>query len=376
MPRLLIIITLLLLTSHPYMSDAADETEHSEYITLVNEKGEVILQTGLNISLGDRYIDEDNSVYEIIHLEGNVAKARYVRNDLGFEADNEAVPAQASQANRNPAKIAIYHTHTDESYIPSDGKPTEPGNGSIMRVGEIFASRLKELGYNPIHDKTIHDPHDANAYHRSRRTFTKLLTEEQPVALFDIHRDSAPLSIYKATINGQDTSRLLLVVGRQNQNQATTLNYARQLKQQADNRYKGLVRGIFIAHGNYNQDLSPQAILVEVGTQYNTLQAAERGIALFADIIPSLIAPQRVSTTYAPDSNVQAPSNNLPAAETSSEYNTKNYLKDIFYILATITIGATAYLYLSTGSWREAKAKLKRFRKYEFTNFFGPRKKH
>ena len=75
------------------------------------------------------------------------------------------------------------------------------GKGSIMLVGDAFAKGLTNIGYQVIHDKTLHCPHDANAYQRSRRTFAKLLTN-QPTTLFDIHRDSAPLNMYKTTING------------------------------------------------------------------------------------------------------------------------------------------------------------------------------
>lgn len=53
---------------------------------------------------------------------------------------------------------------------------------SILKVGDRFSNRLKEIGYKPLHSKTLHEPHDANAYQRSRCTFMKLL-ERQPAAL-------------------------------------------------------------------------------------------------------------------------------------------------------------------------------------------------
>ena len=39
--------------------------------------------------------------------------------------------------------------------------------------------------------KTPHDPHDAMAYDRSRRTAAELL-KKNPIALLDIHRDAVP----------------------------------------------------------------------------------------------------------------------------------------------------------------------------------------
>lgn len=357
---------------HPY-----DSTEMIfGYMTVIDEKGDVILQTGLEISPGDEYISENNMRFEITAVEGSLAKARYMQNESMAPCEPTAITVQASNTVQQPL-IAIYHTHTDECYIPDDGKPTIPGKGSIMQVGNALTDRLNKLGYQTEHDKTLHDPHDANAYQRSRRTFMKLLTH-QPAALFDIHRDSAPLDIYQHNTGGQELTKILLVVGRQNQNRNTTLDYAKSIKAAADAKTKGLIRGIFIARGNYNQDLNPRAMLVEIGTQYSTLAAAERSAALFADLIPSFLPPNAPAAPSKPPANASfngaranpsTPDTEATSSAASPSY--RNYALDILFILSALAIGIVAYLYLSTGSWQEAKHKLNQFRKYEFTNFLG-----
>jgi stage II sporulation protein P len=364
---------------HPYtiaaFSPDGDELE-SGYSTIVDDNNTIISQLGFALHVGDRYISEDNKLYEIILIEGTLAKARFINSESSFSPAPESIAVQGPAADLQPL-IAIYHSHTDESYIPNDANATTPGNGSIMLVGDSFSNRLKELGYQTIHSKTLHDPHDANAYQRSRRTFMELL-KSQPAALFDLHRDSGPLASYQTTINGQDVARILLVVGRQNQNQATTLKFAKTIKASADATYRGLIRGIFIAHGNYNQDLDPRAMLVEMGTQYNTREAAERSAALFADIIPSIIAPNPPSAAPTPETTSPIPVDTTSDAGTTTIPDTilnTTYTYDIFAIIGTLFISILAYLYLSTGSWQEAKNKLYKFYKYEFTNFLGPRKK-
>jgi stage II sporulation protein P len=376
---------LLLFTFHPDISAASpanqDELE-SGYNTIVDDKNNILLQSGLVFHVGDNYISEDDNLYEITSIEGSLAKARYIKSEATLSPITEFIPAQGAPTAVSPL-IAIYHTHTDESYIPTDGKSTTPGEGSIMQVGDSFSSRLSELGYQTLHSKTLHEPHDANAYQRSRRTFMKML-EHQPAALFDLHRDSGPLASYQTTINGQDVAKILLVVGRQNQNQATTLKYAKTIKANADTTYKGLIRGIFIARGNYNQDLNPRSMLVEMGTQFNTREAAQRSAALFADIIPSIIKPNPISsspTAEETDKTIvgnatsnDSGNNSTTASDTEAANTTFTY--NILSIIAVVFISMIAYLYLSTGSWQEAKNKLYKFYKYEFTNFFGPRKKN
>ncbi len=352
------------------------------YMTVVDERGAVILETGLVVRPGDMFISEDNRLYEINAVEGTLAKARFLR-DEPLAALEASIPAQAPAAPPGgpappapavpvpvpdviqapspappPQLIAIYYTHNDESYIPTDGTATIKGNGGIYSVGGAFARRLVELGYAVENDQTRHDPHDANAYQRSRRTFTRLL-EQGPAALFDIHRDSAPLRAYQTTVDGQPATKMLLVVGRQNQNRQTTMNYAKKIKAAVDSRHKGLVRGIFIAHGNYNQDLSPRTMLVEMGTQYNTREAAEHTAALFADIVPLFLAPARET----------------PAATAPPGGEEGGFGRDILNIIAVLVAGIAGFLFISTGSWREAKRKLARFRRFEFTNFLGKKRK-
>lgn len=356
----------------------------SGHMTVVDEDGRTILRTGLAVEPGDGFIDQDNRLYEVRAVEGTLARARFVRSEEPPAAGHAARPVQAPAAPLpapdvtapEPAKIeppspapppqliAVYYTHDDESYIPTDGAATIPGNGGILTVGGAFAQRLAALGYAVENDQTRHGPHDANAYQRSRRTFTRLL-EQKPSALFDLHRDSAPLEDYQVTVNGQRAARMLLVVGRQNQNRETTMNYAKQIKTAADSKYKGLVRGIFIAHGNYNQDLNPQAMLVEVGTQYNTREEAERSAALFADLVPLFLAPAPGAAAGTAAGGTAAPPPQPPGG----------YWRDILTVLAVLAAGIAGFLFVSTGSWREARRKLARFRKFEFINFFAKKRK-
>lgn len=338
--------------------------EHDElpvnYITVADEHGNVIFETGLRVHIGDQFINEENQLYEVFAVDSHRATATH-KGDLAKEMTSllYAVPVQAQTEQPAPL-ISIYHTHTDESYIPSDGKASTPGKGSIMQVGEMFAAKLGELGYRVNHNQTLHEPHDANAYQRSRRTFVQLLSE-QPATLFDLHRDSAPLRSYIARISGKDAAKLVLVVGQQNPNIKTIQSYAKQIKAAVDAKYQGLVKGIFIAHGNYNQDLMPRSMLVEVGTQYNTLASAEQSITLFAEALPSFIP----LASAAPGQPSAESANELP------QPGPAEYSYDITAILGTLAAGVAVYLFLSTGSWQEAKSKLKRFRNTEFTNFLG-----
>lgn len=265
----------------------------SAYITVRDTEGKLILETGIPVVPDDEYINENNYRYRIIKVEGNEATARlidspvYKRQSLNsaiFGLGQKSIPAQADAG----IHVVMYHTHSDESYTPTSGTPSKPANGDIYQVGDIIKNSLNAAGISVTHSYAEHGPHDINAYHRSRRTIVQLL-KEQPDAAFDIHRDSAPVASYSTTINGIATSRAMIVIGRSNPNMNTNLRFAQAVKDRADVLHPGLLRGIYMGKGDYNQDLYPTALLFEVGTEDISLDEAQKAAACLTDAIISVL---------------------------------------------------------------------------------------
>ena len=141
------------------------------------------------------------------------------------------------------------------------------GDGGIIDVGKALAENLKKKGIKAIFSDEKHDPHDAGAYRRSRQTAVQLIKENMPVkAVFDIHRDAVPKSHYVTEVDGQDMSKIRIVIGRRNQNRKANEELAYKIKSVADKTYPGLIKDIFIGRGSYNQELSPRSLLFEMGT--------------------------------------------------------------------------------------------------------------
>jgi len=291
------------------------------YYTLVDQAGNVLLQTAITVVRGDLFIDEDDRVHRVIKVTGDTA----VTEVAAEGADEAAVTDRAPLPDRRlwqdaagvfaapvppPTRlglplgtarnvVVIYHTHSDESYTPTDGTSSVPGAGGVYDVGSTLAGALREKGFTVVHDLSVHDPHDAGAYPRSRRTVLRNL-QFAPLFLFDVHRDSAPAPAYLTEIGGVETSRILIVVGGGNPLSRANLATARRLKLFADELFPTLIRGILVARGNYNQDLDPGAILLEMGTESIPQSAAERAAALWADVVAAFAGPPGPDSTPAP----------------------------------------------------------------------------
>lgn len=260
------------------------------YYKLTDGSGRLITQTAHKMVVGDEYLNDDNHLYRVVRIQGHTAVAKLVReNALEASVLDECRAFLVSLFNgelwraevRQKGPIGIYHTHSDESYIPGDGTASKPANGGIFQVGESLTRALENEGIPVIHDKTPHDPHDAMAYDRSRRTAAKLL-RNQPTTLLDVHRDAVPQQVYADKIGNKGVTKVQLVVGRQNPNFEANNTFAKQIKEIVDKKYPGFIKGIFYGRGKYNQDLGPRSLLLEFGSHTNSKVSAERGAQIFA----------------------------------------------------------------------------------------------
>ncbi len=349
----------------------AHERNDGGYYTIVDEDGREVYVTGWKVRPGDECLSENNIRYEVIKVEGDIARARtigQVNLSLYLNEDETSrfawLSPSIAQAGTS-GKVAIFHTHSDESYLPNEGVESKLGEGGIFKVGSAFAEALKSKGIEPIHSTAKHDPHDDMAYERSRRTALGLI-KQQPEAIFDVHRDAVPPKVYAGNVNGQEVSKVQLVVGKYGPTGKQIEDYAMQIKAAADKQHQGLIKGIFFAKGgDYNQDLHPRSMLLEVGAHTNDRKTAEKGIALFADVIPTVLG------RTAPGPQAQNGAAGVGTAATGPSGSTKS----IGWILGLLVAGGAGFLFLSTGSMKEAKAKLKQFTTTEFANFLAPRKK-
>ncbi|MDI3270513.1 MAG: stage II sporulation protein P [Bacillota bacterium] len=193
--------------------------------------------------------------------------------------------------------ILIYHTHATESFYSETGSTKDPFSQderkSVVRVGDELARELWKRGIPVFHDRTFYDMEGRlGSYEKSLEGVAPLWQEEKSVMiLLDIHRDSAPRS-QTTLVKGEETlARVLFVVGsdqslphpRWRENAQLASRLAEALQQ----REPGLVRPfdqqmIMVAKGRYNQHLSPNALLLEVGGVENTMEEALKTARILA----------------------------------------------------------------------------------------------
>ncbi|MBO8126157.1 MAG: stage II sporulation protein P [Firmicutes bacterium] len=206
--------------------------------------------------------------------------------------------------------IAIYHTHSSEAYHGRDlhlaGEKFFPGDycwgesTGVISVGDELARILADEYRIPVvHSRKIHDyPVFRDAYTNSRLTLENILREYPSVEIvIDLHRDGLtkpPEEAITTTVAGERLARVAIIVGKgrpgfTNPHWERNKAFAERLHQGMEKLYPGLSRGIIVKDWPYNQELHPQAVLVEIGDHYNTREEAIKSAHLVADVLAQLV---------------------------------------------------------------------------------------
>lgn len=329
------------------------------------QSGEVITEICEEPSVGDEYISAKNQLYEIIEVTGSTAIA--VRRGpielpaLDWLDADSAVPVSAVKK-----RIALYCTHSDESYEPSDGYYSTRERGSIYQVAGALAENLAEKGIEAQVADTLHHPHDAGAYRRSRQTAVQLLRESMPDCLIDIHRDGIPdPASYTVTIGGEEVSKIRLLVGRGNQNAAVNKEFALMIKAVADRVYPGLIKDIYMGKGAFNQDLLPKSILFECGTYTLEKEIVLKSMPLMADVLDRALYGGVIGSAGQVTSDIKNVPNatggiTMGAPDTALATENRGLGKGLGFLGILFLVGIVGFAILSAGSLKGGMRKASR----------------
>ncbi|MBE7062278.1 MAG: stage II sporulation protein P [Ruminococcaceae bacterium] len=217
-----------------------------------------------------------------------------IKNSTSYAVDTDALLNAPIPLSDGQPKVLIVHTHTSEAYTqsagytytPSDAYRTEDPAYNICRVGAALAESLEANGITAIHDTTSHDyPSYSGCYNRSLETIEKNLTACPTVdVVIDLHRDAIAGTDGEylktaAEIDGQSVAQALVVVGTDaggltHSSWQKNLSLGLKLQKTMCDLYPGLARPLHLRTERFNGHASPGALLIEIGSNGNTLEEA------------------------------------------------------------------------------------------------------
>lgn len=251
--------------------------------------------------IGRRYIMEDllnlNYLKENFYIVNATTKMTADDFDIHYFLDTDLSVEKSEEP-----QILIYHTHASEGFADS-----RPGvaEDTVLGVGDLLTEILQEkYGYRVLHDETVFDlkngADNRNYAYNDALDYLEELLEQYPSIeiVIDLHRDAGEKRV--ATINGKPTAKVMLFNGLcrningelsylPNKYLKDNLAFSFQMKVLGDEMYPGLMNRIFLKDYRYNMHLKERYLLVELGTEKNTVQEAKNAMEPLADVLAQVL---------------------------------------------------------------------------------------
>ncbi|HIS29614.1 MAG TPA: stage II sporulation protein P [Candidatus Avamphibacillus intestinigallinarum] len=234
----------------------------------------------------------------------DVLDDREAVDDGGKEENDSEKPTknEPKQTTGKQEPVFIYTTHNRESFLPHLPKSTTPNEAhhkdvNVTKVGDHFKKGLEKKGIGTKIDKsdimTLLQKKNLDygaSYQVSRDIVKEAISNHDDIKyIFDIHRDSLPKDKTTKNIKGKDYGKIMFVVGAEHPNYEKNLKLATDLHYLIEKKHKGLSRGVIEksgagTNGVFNQDMSENAVLVEIGGYDNHLDEIYRSVDVLTEV--------------------------------------------------------------------------------------------
>jgi len=203
------------------------------------------------------------------------------------------------KVNNNPLEpvVYIFNTHQIEKYSAIkngiyDFSPT------VMTASYMLSDELKKLGIPSIvEERNITNELKKNnldysySYRISKEYLENKQKEYNSLAYYiDIHRDYIKRESSIALIDGKTYAKIMFTVGKNRNNLEENLKVIKKLETYLEKKYPGITRSTYYVNEySYNQEVSNNAFLIEIGSDKNTIDEVYYSILALADAFKYLI---------------------------------------------------------------------------------------
>ncbi|KGR74515.1 stage II sporulation protein P [Ureibacillus sinduriensis] len=221
-------------------------------------------------------------------------------------AATEVIATEGSATDVKPAMdsfdVLFVFTHSQETYKPFAESQTGTvavydDKANLLSMSQVMEDYFKLNGLNAttldvdIMAETVKQGKTmASSYSTARTFINQELKKKEYDLILDIHRDATGHKKSTISYNNVGYAKTAFVIGAENPNYKSNLTHANSLSQALNKIVPNISRGIIEKSGDgvdgvYNQDLSSNLLLIEIGGIDNTEDEVYRTIAVLAQAI-------------------------------------------------------------------------------------------
>ncbi|MBQ1507554.1 MAG: stage II sporulation protein P [Ruminococcus sp.] len=270
-------------------------------------------KSGYYDTYGNHESEESYSIVsKTVGADGTPVGDCFVKNKTGLDFDFEEIMSRPltfkAEKNTESPQVLIYHTHTGEAYLDesvdyyyeSYYSRTQNEDYNVVAVGEVITRELNKRGISTYHEKTVHDSTYNGSYDRSTQTVEADMKELGDVkVVLDIHRDAIGSDTSKVKpvfeYNGRQGAQIMILSGCDYYGEMdfdhweNNLSFALKLQNTAEKNYPGMTRPLSFDYFVYNEHICDGSLLIEIGSDANSIEEAEYTAGLLADVIAQVL---------------------------------------------------------------------------------------
>ena len=254
-----------------------EEIKYNNFSTIVNKSFNYLLDIDLSKpkTLLNKTIFKENKNITINHNDD-------YSNMKELESISSYMEDPYKTDINNPI-IYIYNSHQLENY-KNTNLEIYGITPNVLMASYLFKEKLNKLGISTIVEETNLSEFlnlnnwDYSSSYKASRIFMldKLNKYNSLVYLIDLHRDSVGRNLTTININGKSYAKVLFVVGKDFNGYEKNLELANKVSDLINKYFPGLSKGILKKGGSgvngiYNQDLSSNSMLIELGGVENDI---------------------------------------------------------------------------------------------------------
>ncbi len=182
--------------------------------------------------------------------------------------------------------VYIYNTHPTEAYKE---------DFDVIDASMLLQEKLENIGIHTIVEKRSastyikeHDLPYEDSYLATREFLKDALKEDNYDLIIDLHRDVVPKGVIPyVSINDNNYAKIMFVM---NKNYDDNMSLAMAFDSFLAQHYPGVSRGIYDKYrDDFNQDLSPNNLLIELGMSSNTKEEIINSIDALVEAIKVIL---------------------------------------------------------------------------------------
>lgn len=283
-----------------YQTVLASMPMESEYVSPIEKTAVTAPSPAPTVSQPEQpapdSVDFSNSISSISVIDRGII----IKNQAGknFQINKLLEKPLQYQKNTDGYKVLVVHSHTTESYFPTDR--SDDATKNMIQVGKEFTSVLESNGIKTLHITTVHDVPYTASYKNSLASVTQALKDHPTIeVVIDLHRDA----IYNtkqeklkplATVNGISAAQVMIVTGTEkgglpHPDWEENLAFSVKLQNEMLKSYPGLARPVDLRKERFNTHTTKNSIILEIGANGNTLEEAIAGGNMTAQALANVL---------------------------------------------------------------------------------------